>query len=794
VSDAAQTFGAQYAALTTVDERMQFEAAQGRRERYALVDAVLDRLISNAMRGERIAKLVPPRTKKDGERVELLVSLSDEERAAVAEHFEVENQEKRGSWYVPEDEVLSLGLMHTVHWGRRSPRLALSHADAERAKPAFRGEPEAVAVWVLEPLFEELFLPLKLRGLTWLGKKTPDDQQKQWAVIDPLYEALGLDTGSLDAFRPGTGWSRHTTNDVITLRSALLESWAGAPDDVGARYRAYRLGQVIERYYAKAKGGKARRNAVLTKPTGRTLTAYFGGDWLAFLDYLGEEVDPGEEIVQALPKTKLIVGGSTRAAELAAEHGVPAEEVERMLAAFWQTSDAASPVEQRVDVLKRFWVEFDGLHARQTSGMDSLWGLVQDHSYVSANLGVEGDGDEPVHNARLYKRLLSSELQADIEGLWSTCMLPRWPDRLVTEAAPHARLAEALGPALRFWEGAALTAWFLCEGPYSRTDIDGLANYHHHELDALAELGCPVGGELFRELRAAEEKYGPPKHGTGLVITVSISLGLDDDEYEDDSRHVPFEVLRDIVTKHRREWAERHLATYLRTQWETELRAVGHAYHRHAAKKGKPPTAKQFAKAAAPAANRWFGGDLARVYGVIGVKAPDAPTRAPRLVPEDPDTFARLLYERLRGRRYELPPSWGEDQDERSQWNAFDGLAGLCVEYLQLEEALGEPPELKAFGRSKFQYRSEVLGEDVDEAWDTYGRAVHAALEDYAGASPANAGHARSAAVADGAEAVTASSGREAQQLPPAAWHPDPHGQHRWRWWDGQQWTDHVSD
>lgn len=25
-------------------------------------------------------------------------------------------------------------------------------------------------------------------------------------------------------------------------------------------------------------------------------------------------------------------------------------------------------------------------------------------------------------------------------------------------------------------------------------------------------------------------------------------------------------------------------------------------------------------------------------------------------------------------------------------------------------------------------------------------------------------------------------------------WHPDPRGEHRLRWWDGRQWTAHVSD
>ena len=28
----------------------------------------------------------------------------------------------------------------------------------------------------------------------------------------------------------------------------------------------------------------------------------------------------------------------------------------------------------------------------------------------------------------------------------------------------------------------------------------------------------------------------------------------------------------------------------------------------------------------------------------------------------------------------------------------------------------------------------------------------------------------------------------------PAAWHPDPMGRHQLRYWDGNAWTDHVSN
>jgi hypothetical protein len=32
-----------------------------------------------------------------------------------------------------------------------------------------------------------------------------------------------------------------------------------------------------------------------------------------------------------------------------------------------------------------------------------------------------------------------------------------------------------------------------------------------------------------------------------------------------------------------------------------------------------------------------------------------------------------------------------------------------------------------------------------------------------------------------------------ADGLPPAGWYADPHGARTWRYWDGQQWTDHVA-
>src|SRR5262249_8830170 len=160
---------------------------------------------------------------------------------------------------------------------------------------------------------------------------------------------------------------------------------------------------------------------------------------------------------------------------------LPVEEVRRMLGTYWGNQQIRSPVEQRVDALRQFWHAFDEIHARQRSGMRPLWGLVEDTGLV---LQEEVTQSRP-YQPGLYRELLSAALLSQIAQLWGTVMLPQWPHRIVSEPGPHRKMAETFGPALRFWHGCALTAWFLCEGPSSRTDLAGLATYYRRELAEL---------------------------------------------------------------------------------------------------------------------------------------------------------------------------------------------------------------------------------------------------------------------------------------------------------------------
>jgi hypothetical protein len=744
MSDAA-TFGRAAAAVRDAGELLALEGRVDANTRFADIDDLIGDLVVRSLTGQRIVTVQRGR-QNDTITVDGLTATRSD---VLADRYVVANQHARGAWFVPEKGSLKAGVMNFPATFAAQPRFAGGIIWEERARVLLGQNPDAVLSWaVLEPLFEELFLPFELRGRL-VGTKSQEDQLAAWTTVDALLASLELEfADELAVMRYGGGWSRLRSAEQLEAKQRLLAALASeATPALAARYRAHRLLRLITRYYAKAKDGRARRKQVLTRPLEKTLSGFFGGDWLAFLDLLGEEPHPDEEIAVAIPETKLMVGGTKTVATVAAEKGLPAEEVERMLATFWETSaqqgaGVTSPVEERVAALEHFWHPFDELHGRQTSGMRSLWGLVEDMREI--RIGWEGP---EWYHARQYADLLPATLSRDIERLWGSIMLPRWPDRVVSEIAPHALMAEAFGPALHFWHGTALTAWFLCEGPYSRTDMIGLATYHQDALAALQRLGCPIDAGLFAELQEAEQHLGPPEPITndrsthevvpGISIEFSTSMG---------SRRSGFERLRDIITRHRRAWAERYLGAYLRARWETELREAARLHAQAIAERGKPPTAKQFARHAATPVNHWFGGDIEGFYAAVGEKSPVHPQRV-MLMPQDRRAFALAVFERLGGKpfhRETIVASHEEGQaqaEEQDRITKLGWLAGQSLHLIQLAEALGRPPTMKEFGAPSFEYRSAVIAPDVEAAWNRY-----AALIETVRREPAKWSHAEPAA------------------------------------------------
>ena len=725
----SETFGAHYLTLPSAPERLDFERSEGRRERFEAVDAQLDDLVLRALRGERVVAVARAENRNHPDYVELRFS-AEASRAALEEHFSVERQQARGAWYIPESGSLAIGLVHLAHWWRTDRRFTITMAERERATPSFQST-DAVAVWAaLQPLFEELFLPLKLRS-DRLAPKTREQQLQYWAkTVDPLYDALGVGAEAVREYRPQTGWAELDAERVMARRDALFGSWAQADAEAARRLRTYRIGRLVERYYSKAKNGRALRRRVMTKELEPVLAAYFGGDWLALLAYLREEPDPSDEVTTALPKPRLMVGSTKRAASVAAAHGLASEEMERMLAAFWNRSDGSSPVEERVRVLERLWHEFHSLHARQASGTHALWGLMNGpRNHVRRSIGYFGEYDD--YNPGMEEELLSAELLTDLRRLWGTKPF-KSPERLVSEPAYTWAAVRALGPAFDFWQELGDSIWFICEGPQSRTDLPGLEQYvrDRRPLGQLEAMGYPVDGELFVELRAAESMLGPPQETWRAERQVgdwTMRLG-------GGTRRDGFEILRDIVTRHRRTWAQRHLNAYLENRWKGELTAVSDAYHRFVADKTKPPTVKQFLKMATPACTNWFAGALTAVYAALGLKAPiDAPTYS-RLLPDDARAFMMRVFLALGGKEgkretFALDRDAAHEQQEEYRRNSsFAHLADESLRWVELAEGLGRQPELDDFGPRTVEHYRDDLGFDVNAAWETYTSAVQHAL------------------------------------------------------------------
>jgi hypothetical protein len=598
-------------------------------------------------------------------------------------------------------------------------------------RPWFEKSADAVFVWAtLEPFLERIFEPFALRGHR-AGQLTVEDERAAWESNHEYLGSLGIDCSKqLADLRPGAAWVKLSIEEQLARKGRLLDALISQSSlDTIRRHRVVCIKELAQRYYEKSERKPALRKTVLTKPFQPTLSAWFAGDWLRFLRYIGEQPHADEKITKALPRVRPFVSGRKRAKEVAQRTGIDIGEIDRMLATYWNQTDTESPIERRVDVLRRYWQLFDEIHARQQTGRPSLWGLVEEGGFI------ELDDAEP-HSPRqsgLYRALLPAELVAEIDTLWGSIVEPRWPDRIVSEPFPHAQMAAAFGPALRFWNGCALTAWFVCEGPYSRTGIDGIAEYHARDLSILNDLKFPVDGSLFRDLVEAEQRLGPSqpiyqdqsRHEVlpGVGITMSISHG---------SRRDGFEYLRDVITRHRRQWASTYLDEYLRARWDSEIRGVADEYNRHIANKGKPPTPKRCVIIAADAANHWFAGDFTMVYAALREKAPAKPTRL-FLMPQDRRGFARAVFVALGGEPFErriMVSNRDEgvaQQRAQTRHHQLTRLAQESLRYVQVEEALGRAPTIEDFGDSLFRRNAECVASEVSDAWDRYVAAIEAA-------------------------------------------------------------------
>ncbi|MBS1676691.1 MAG: hypothetical protein JST08_04810 [Actinobacteria bacterium] len=723
------SFGRKFREADGVDARLGLEREDQRRGELGAVDTILEKALVRALVGERVVKLGE---RQDDEGVEL-VGFEEGEIATLNSHFDVETMESRGAWALPERETIVGGTVNLAWWMGQEARFVSSLAGDERRKSTLRENPGAVFVWsALAPVFEVLAIPHELRSAK-VGKADVDAQEKRWAELDLLLDACEMEmTDALAPFRPRGGWPHMSASERTAARLGLVAAWKqNASAEAAARLRMWSIGGLVDRFYSKARKSTPNSRQVMTKVHWRPLVAYFGGDWLSFLRYLGEEPSASEEIATSLPEPRLYVAGEERAKAAAEAAGVDSAELELMLSSFFGGGDPSSPVERRVEVLKKTWAEVDGLHAAQVPGGQNMWGLLDER-------------DDPFDDRwdgyvfGLHRQLLSPELNEEINGQWGTSVIGRAPDRLVTRILPHAGALDALGPALAFWHTISLAAFGNTEGlTYFDYGLVDIAGKYTDELDAMEALGHPVDRVFFKDLTAAAHRLGEPEGAGGETtsheVAPGISIELTVSGGQPRGRRSGFEQLRDVVTGHRRAWAAEHLDGYLKARWEADLRGGAEAFNRRLQAKGKPPTVKQVISESKPTIDRWFGGDVGGFLGSIGQKGPAGSPTYERIMPEDVYAFGEAVHRNLGLVEVPEVSDWQDTaavsaHNAARQHNNYRHYAAAnAYEYVQRWEALGRKPEMKEVpgGKGAMKWLNE---NNLDAAWRQFAKAIDDAI------------------------------------------------------------------
>ena len=726
---------AELAAAATADPLLDWETTHGKTERFDGLDQLVADSLAAEWQGRDIVAIhKDPAGRRYKDRVEA-TQLPPEQQHLLHQQYAVDEQQRRGAWYIPDELSLKPWASTLPITLNAQPRQALTLAhDVTAGTDTATNTPAAVWLWsTVEPVLELLVRPLTL----WAGERAPlrsrEEAETAWtSTVEDLRRLnIGLDELA-QPFAPQR-WASRSRGEQQRARETYLAGLRSIdPAELARRTRALRVQKLLAVLAKKTKGKPQAPLArtALTKAHQPTLSAYFGGHWLSLLDYTGLQAHPSEEVITALPEPALLVNtGQDSVSTIAQAQNLATDDVEAILAAYLGTKPRQqSPIDERLTALQRWWDAFDNIHAKQEPGMPELWGLVDD------GLPLVTVSNPRRGAARQYRALLPHDITVEVDRLWDGLTLPQWPENIVSEPHPHRLMAEAIGPAARFWHGVALTAWYETEDGYSRNTLDEVADAHRADLAALDELGCSVDSALFDDLIAVQKTFGEPREVRGTMTTRSLGNGIAVEHWTGSwGRREGFERARDVITRHRRVWASAHLPDYLAARWRQDLSQAVHRYHKHLAAKGKPPTFKQFSRIAASAANRWFNGDLSGIYRAMGESAPHTPRRVDQL-PVDAYEFAVAVYVGLGGEfvddSYEAITAYGDGYDRL--WSLAT-LANKSIYYVQLCEAMGERPEPKRVVREDIW--SMIWPGGLEEGWPAFTQYVDdlrtAAPEDF---------------------------------------------------------------
>ena len=394
---------------------------------------------------------------------------------------------------MPEKVSLKTGLANLAWSFANYPRYASGIVWEDKASVLPLSCPDAVAFWaVFQPMFEQLFAPFELRGRLSGHQERRGPAGDLGRAVDAIVAALGLELGDeLAVMRYGAGWGSLRGPEQLAAKQRLLD----CPGQPGEHRPRCELPGLIAGAAARAllrqsqrRHGPAQVGA--DQAAGEDPERVLRGDWLGFLRYIGETPHPDEEIATAIPGPELFVGGTKDASVVASDLGLrptrcsePGDLLGQCRGALLRPSHRSKSVwspSRPTGRVRR-------IHACQAPGMKPLYGLME---FAVRRHGLLTDTRGRPLQPALLPRPPEPRTPDDIERLWGSTMLARWPSASSPRCRPMLR---CLRPSVRRC-GSGMRSpsrWYISEGPLRGDRHGGVAGPTCVDLEDAQDARLP---------------------------------------------------------------------------------------------------------------------------------------------------------------------------------------------------------------------------------------------------------------------------------------------------------------
>lgn len=384
-----------------ISEKMNLYRNYGKRQQFQTVDNYLSKIIKNSLSGKAIIDINYSNKKGRLDEVKLK-DKSEVFQKEIEKYFTKQIIEAKGSWYLQDKINLEVGVAQIPFQTRNKPRLIIETARSSKGRFSLEDYSPIILWSSIIPLMEALLLPLAITKYS-----------KEWEQVERIYSFFQIPE---EYWRPlqvdkrqGTGAREH----LINLKYNLIENWQYF--DLENKAIFWHIDRLVNRYYLKASPqGQAEKSRVLNKETEESLIAAFGGDWLSFVEYIGETPSKNEKTITSIPEPNLFTSNKSQLKTSSIED-VETEKIAKILESYWGGNEK-DPIAEREEFLKKWWNNFQTIHSNQKPRSNSLWGLTEGPGECISKY-CSDNGESRPYNSEAYL-LFQEDILKGMRKFW----------------------------------------------------------------------------------------------------------------------------------------------------------------------------------------------------------------------------------------------------------------------------------------------------------------------------------------------------------------------------------------